>query len=117
MTPVARIRLWAGICLVLSAATSIQVLMYAPPVWGGEPIWGRGSPFGNASANSLYTPLVLFFLVGPGILAGGVSAWILHRAYAAAGAKPPLVAVFLLVALVLASCYAGVLISFNTWGT
>src|SRR5262245_59452295 len=117
MTSTARIRLWAGIALLLSLATSTQVLLYARPIWGGEPVWGVGSPFGEAVANLFYTPLVLFFLVGPGTLAGAIAVWMLYRAYGAAGTKPPVLAVFVLVILALASCYAGVYISFNTWGT
>jgi len=113
----ALVRAWGSISLMFVAATILQVLMYSRPLRGSEPIWGSGSPMGQFFADHLYTPLVFFFVFGPGVVAAGLALRILYRAYAAAGSAPPMLAVFVIIILTLASCYAGVFISFNTWGT
>jgi hypothetical protein len=116
VTKRAVVHLWCAICLTYVAAAGVQVLMYAPPMWGGQPIWGTGSPFGPA-AHYLYTPLVLIFICGPGLVGAAVALRMLYRTYAAADRRPPKSAVFVVVVLAVVSAYAGVVVSFNTWGT
>lgn len=52
-------------CLAFAAASGIQILMYARPLWEGEPVWGKGSPLGSA-ADYPSMPLVVMFFFGPG---------------------------------------------------
>lgn len=104
----AMLRFWALVFLIFSLASTVQVLMYAP--WGGQRLW-RHLP------DWLGTPLTLFFLFGPGTIAA-VSAWrMLNRHFRASSQRPGVLARTLLVVLTILSCYVGVFISFNTWGT
>ena len=116
VTKPARFRLWGSIALAFAAASMVQILMYARSLWSGEPVWGRGSPLGGA-ADYLYTPLVLLFFFGPGIVASMIALRILYRTYGAEGHAPPLLAVLAIVLMTIVSCYLGVFVSFNTWGT
>jgi hypothetical protein len=101
--------LWAVVSALFACATGLQMLMYAP-LWGGGPVWARLPDF-------LYTPAVLLFFFGPGFMAASVALRLLYRHYELLERRPPLAGVLVIVTLTLASCYLGVFISFNTWGT
>jgi len=102
--------LWAKVAAVFAAASSLQILMYARPLWGGAPAWMR-------LPDQLYTPAVLVFFFGPSMAAAAVALRLLYRHHAAQDQVLPMTGVLVIVVLTVVSGYLGVLVSFNTWGT
>lgn len=110
MTKFVMIRLWGLVVLMFGAASVLQVMLYAPRLWGGHPVWGRFPEW-------LYTPLVMVFFFGPGIAAALVAWRMVGRVYQPRSQGARVLAKVLVILLTIISCYVGVFISFNTWGT
>jgi hypothetical protein len=108
------IRRWGRVISVFVAASAFQVLMYAP-VWPGRRSFLSISEIAGGEFGYIAFVSVLFFF-GPGLAAAIVAMRMLRRAYTPTGGVPPF-AIALVVVLAFVSCYAGVVISFNTWGT
>jgi len=112
LTPgTSRLLLWLLILGMFVCASGVQILMY-----GGPHIW----PDAFASARlpeSLYVPWVLAFFFAPGLTAAGLAVWLLYRFYQQEESVPGPAAILVLIVLAVASCYMGVIVSFNTWGT
>ncbi len=111
MTRAVFVRLWGRVVLTFILATCAQVLMYAP-LWHDMSILAVSMRLGG---EGLYIVLVLFFFFGPAVLAVLFARHMIRQVCIEKGAPPVSMAV--VIALAIASCYGGVLISFNRWGT
>jgi uncharacterized membrane protein len=112
LTPSAsRVLLWVLILGIFACGSGVQILMY-----GGPHIWPDA--FANARLPEfLYVPWVLAFFFAPGLTAAGLAVWLLYRFYRREESVPGPAAILVLIILAVVSCYMGVFVSFNTWGT
>jgi hypothetical protein len=101
--------MWLQVVVAFTVATLMQLFLYVGPSF-----LARGTELPGA----LYTPYVLFFIVGPALIATVFAVSRVRRHDRACGRQSMgFASGAALTVLALLSAYLGVFVAFNTWGT